>query len=298
MATYTRLEDITYIPSPVGVLFENTVGSTAIKEIALFNTDTVVQNVTIYNVPDNLGVVGTATSDHIIWKGAIQPNSSPTSNKPVWSYPIILADVGDSIQAVADNVNKVTAMVLGDNDVTTAGVDITDLMLKSVYDSNNNSVVNDSELFNGQNPSFYLNSANHTGTQDLSTVEGFIKLQANTTDTTPTPLTTNGAGIGATNQLQIADNTLIDFNFIISSLAPSTGDVMTWRLVGSLYRGTGAASTVLKNFVLDIIADDTSEARDVVPTADTTNGALTLTFTGQAATNISVRATGHYTTVV
>lgn len=296
--TYIRLTDIQYVPSIVAPLFQNTVGSSAIKEIALYNTDSVARNVTIYNVPDSGGGLGIPTTDHIVWTGLIQPNSSPNlEDRPIWNYPIVLSDVGDSIQAVTDVSSTITCMVLGDNDTTTGGIDISDIMVKSVYDTGDDGSADNANQFNGQNPAFYLDAANHTGIQDISTVEGFIKLFASTTDATPTGLTTDGLGIGASNQLQIADDTTVEFRFIISSFNPANQEVTSWRLDGTLTRGTGEASTQLKNYTLDVITEDVLDARDLVPTADTTNGALTLTFTGEAATNITTRARGEYVTI-
>lgn len=43
-------------------------------------------------------------------------------------------------------------------------------MFRSVYDPNLNGVVDNSERLNGQLPSYYLNRANHTGTQTISTI--------------------------------------------------------------------------------------------------------------------------------
>lgn len=48
-------------------------------------------------------------------------------------------------------------------------------MFKSVYDTNNTGVVDDSERLNSQLPAFYLNRGNHTGTQDVSSITGLTK---------------------------------------------------------------------------------------------------------------------------
>ncbi|MEM3373111.1 MAG: hypothetical protein QXF76_02755 [Candidatus Anstonellales archaeon] len=47
-------------------------------------------------------------------------------------------------------------------------------MLKSVYDTNNNGIVDDSEKLGGQLPSFYLNRSNHTGTQSIQTISDAV----------------------------------------------------------------------------------------------------------------------------
>lgn len=43
-------------------------------------------------------------------------------------------------------------------------------MLKSVYDTNNNGIVNNSESLQGNDSAYHLNRANHTGVQSISTI--------------------------------------------------------------------------------------------------------------------------------
>lgn len=47
-------------------------------------------------------------------------------------------------------------------------------MFNSVYDSNNNGIVDDSEKLGGQLPSYYLNRSNHTGTQSIQTISDSV----------------------------------------------------------------------------------------------------------------------------
>ncbi len=49
-------------------------------------------------------------------------------------------------------------------------------MFKSVYDTNNNGIVDNSERLNNQLPSFYLDRSNHTGTQTASTISDLIEI--------------------------------------------------------------------------------------------------------------------------
>lgn len=51
-----------------------------------------------------------------------------------------------------------------------AAANINNRMLRSVYDSTNNGIVDNSERLNNQLPSFYLSRTNHTGTQAATTV--------------------------------------------------------------------------------------------------------------------------------
>lgn len=64
-----------------------------------------------------------------------------------------------------------------ENDLTTwtaitTGAPPADVMLKSIYDTNDDGIVNNSALLNSQNAAFYLARANHTGVQAISTVTG------------------------------------------------------------------------------------------------------------------------------
>lgn len=64
-------------------------------------------------------------------------------------------------------------------------------MFKSVYDTNNSSVVDNAERLNGQLPGFYLDRANHTGTQLANTISNFSESVDDRVDT----LLVMGAGM-------------------------------------------------------------------------------------------------------
>lgn len=62
-----------------------------------------------------------------------------------------------------------------DTDLTTwiiFSIDVTDVMLKSVYDPNDDGVVTNSDQLQGQNGAFYLDRDNHTGTDEIADVNG------------------------------------------------------------------------------------------------------------------------------
>ena len=54
-------------------------------------------------------------------------------------------------------------------------------MLKSVYDQDNDGVVDNSEALSGQSGAYYLNRANHTGTQTAATISDFDTEVSNNT---------------------------------------------------------------------------------------------------------------------
>ncbi len=116
----------------------------------------------------------------------------------VTNTPAVLANtakVGITTAQAADIVTnnaKINSVVAGSN----VSIDITDPknpiinlnssgsgdMLKSVYDTNDNGIVDNSAQLNSQLPSFYLDRTNHTGTQLWTTITG-------------TPTTESGYGI-------------------------------------------------------------------------------------------------------
>ena len=55
-------------------------------------------------------------------------------------------------------------------------------MLKSVYDQDNDGVVDNSEALSGQSSAYYLNRANHTGTQTAATISDFDTEVSNNTN--------------------------------------------------------------------------------------------------------------------
>lgn len=76
-------------------------------------------------------------------------------------------------------------------------LDVSVLMQKSTYDTDNDGVVDNSELLQGQNGAYYLSRANHTGTQPHTTISG-LSTVANTgsyNDLTNKPSTEELSGL-------------------------------------------------------------------------------------------------------
>ncbi len=64
------------------------------------------------------------------------------------------------------------------------------------------------------------------------------------------------------------------------------GESAAYKLEGCIDRNANAASTALVGTVLKTVLAEDNTAWDVSATADTTNGALALTVTGEAAKTI------------
>lgn len=127
----------------------------------------------------------------------------------------------------------------------------------------------------------------------ISTVSGIsqraaLLLARQTTDATATRLTSNSSAGATTNQVILPNNSA--YTFVGTCIANVTGGGNTsgWRFEGVIKRGATAASTALVAAVTPtVIAQDAGASTWVLAiTADTTNGGIAVTVTGQAATTI------------
>ena len=116
----------------------------------------------------------------------------------------------------------------------------------------------------------------------------FLVLARQTTDATATALTSNTVAAGTTNQVILPNNSAYFFRGEVVSGKTAAGDTKGWTIEGVIKRGANAASTALVGVptVTSTYADLGAATWDIAVTADTTNGGLRVTFTGQAATTI------------
>jgi hypothetical protein len=115
-----------------------------------------------------------------------------------------------------------------------------------------------------------------------------LVLGVQTTDATPTALCSNSSAAGTTNQVILPNNSAYFFRGEVISGKTGGGDAKGWTIEGVIKRGANAASTALVGVptVTSTYADLGAATWDIAVTADTTNGGLRVTFTGQAATTI------------
>jgi hypothetical protein len=124
-----------------------------------------------------------------------------------------------------------------------------------------------------------------------------LVLARQTTDATPTALASSSAAAGSTNQVILPNNSAYFFRGEVISGKTAAGDTKGWTIEGVIKRGANAASTALVGIptVTSTYADLGAATWDIAVTADTTNGGIRVTFTGQAATTIrtvcSIRST-------
>jgi hypothetical protein len=114
-----------------------------------------------------------------------------------------------------------------------------------------------------------------------------LVLGVQTTDATSTVLRTNTSAATTNNQVIMPNNSAYTFRGEIVSGVTGGGDSKSWTIEGLIKRGANAASTTLVgSTVTSMYADVGAVTWTIALSADTTNGGLAVTFTGQASTTI------------
>jgi hypothetical protein len=119
-----------------------------------------------------------------------------------------------------------------------------------------------------------------------------LVLARQTTDATATVLTSNTSAASGTNQIILPNNSAYYFKGSVIANVTGGGNTKGWSIEGVIKRGANAASTALVGTptVTSAYADAGASTWAITATADTTNGGLAITFTGQASTTIRVVA--------
>jgi hypothetical protein len=117
---------------------------------------------------------------------------------------------------------------------------------------------------------------------------GLLVLGRQTTDATATVLRSNTSAAGTFNQVILPNNSAYFFRGEVIAGVTGAGDSKGWTIEGVIKRGATAASTVLVGTptVTSSYADAGAATWAITATADTTNGGLAITVTGQTATTI------------
>jgi hypothetical protein len=117
---------------------------------------------------------------------------------------------------------------------------------------------------------------------------GMLIVARETADATPVVLRSETSAVGVNNQLSLINNSAYYFKGSVIAGVTGAGATKAWRFEGAIKRGASAAATSIVGAVTkNIIAADAGAATwDVSFTADTTNGALAVTVTGQAGATI------------
>lgn len=116
---------------------------------------------------------------------------------------------------------------------------------------------------------------------------GCLVLGCQTTDATATKLRSDVNAAGAANQLILQNNSAVYFSLTVVACVTAGGNSKSWTLTGLIKRGANAAATTLVDSGGGSLYGDAGASTwDVALSADTTNGGLAVTVTGQVSTTI------------
>jgi hypothetical protein len=115
-----------------------------------------------------------------------------------------------------------------------------------------------------------------------------LVLGVQTTNATATILRSNTSAATTTNQAILPNNSAYFFRGEVIAGVTGAGDSKGWTIEGVIKRGSGAGTTALVGTptVTSLYADTGAATWSITATADTTNGGLAITVTGQASTTI------------
>ena len=114
-----------------------------------------------------------------------------------------------------------------------------------------------------------------------------LTLARQTTNATATTLASSSTAAGGTNQVILPNNSAYYFRGSIVAGVTGAGNSSAWTFEGLIKRGANAASTVIVQSTVNLVGQDTGASTWIAAiSADTTNGGLAVTCTGQASTTI------------
>jgi hypothetical protein len=136
-------------------------------------------------------------------------------------------------------------------------------------------------------PLIVIASGAPLGATDGVSQSATLLLGRQTTNATATVLTSNTSAASTTNQLILPNNSAYYFRGSITAGVTGGGNSAMWSFEGGIKRGANAAATTLIQSVINPVAADAGASTWIVAlSADTTNGGLAVTVTGQASTTI------------
>ena len=155
---------------------------------------------------------------------------------------------------------------------------------------------------NNANSAYSTASGNNTTTRSIQGVFAYsagafsatgdaqwavYSIRKSTTDATPSVLTTDTSAASNYNQVILPNNSAYYFRGEVIAGVTGGGNTKGWTIEGVIKRGANAASTTVVGVtVSSMYADAGAVTWTIAAAADTTNGGLKITATGQAATTI------------
>ncbi len=110
-------------------------------------------------------------------------------------------------------------------------------------------------------------------------------LVSDTTSATPEAMTTDNTAAGTNDQIVLPNASLFSYTGEVVVRENATGDSSAWKIEGAIKRGANAAATALLGTpTVTLLGQDAGAVTwTFAITADTTNGALAITVTGEAS---------------
>ena len=138
------------------------------------------------------------------------------------------------------------------------------------------------------NGSLALSAGRYTSSGDCQTL--LYPLACSTTDATPTVLTAAGAAASATTIPVLGNHAAMGFSGLVTARRKGSDgtESASWRIEGHMTRDANAASTTLVASTVTAISN--APGWGLALEADTTNGGLSVKFTGASGTNIRASA--------
>jgi hypothetical protein len=169
-----------------------------------------------------------------------------------------------------------------------SGTDSIALGYNSLANSTQSFTVGNSATSRGINGNTVFTANNNPISGTGTSQSALLVLARQTTDATPTVLTCDLNAAGGANQVILPNNSAYFFRGEIVSGVTGGGSTKGWTIEGVIKRGANAASTALVGTptVTSTYGDAGASTWTIAVTADTTNGGLAVTFTGQLATTI------------
>jgi len=116
---------------------------------------------------------------------------------------------------------------------------------------------------------------------------GKMILRGTSSSTTPITLTSDSLTASTTNQLTLQTDSVVNFQGLVVAYNTSSNQIATYTIEGTIKRPAAAAGTVLLTSTVTTQYENVT-GLDVTLTADTTNGGLQVSFTGQASNTYNV----------
>lgn len=214
-----------------------------------------------------------ATSTYSVVCGGFSNSASAT-------YAAVLGGQGSSASG------QHSAVLGGDSGTASGARSAVIAGLSSRADADGSVAIGDYSSTSGVTGAVAIASGRFSATGDAQRTD--LVLRGNTTGATPKVLTSDNSAAASTNQLMLQNSAAVVVKGLVVARENATGDSKAWEFTAHIRRGANAAATAMVAACTPIVVanDIGAAAWALAVTADTTNGTLAVTFTGEAAKTI------------